>query len=184
MKKRYLVVLLALLIMLVSSCVVITPPVRNWVLTLSWDYGKLDEHYYWTNTYSFYISSDVSAVKIVLDCTVSPWYGYEVWLMSESQLSSFKNSGKVNVTARWIANSGYWVLQENLVAPGYYHVVIDNTDYGWVKTNFDGWNDYVRTNMKLWLYKTVQASVSNEEEDPSEPSMLTAVPLLEEQTKR
>ncbi len=33
--------------------------------------------------------------------------------------------------------------------------------------------------MKLWLYKTVQASVSNEEEDPSEFPVSIAAPMVE-----
>jgi len=155
MRKVYFVLTVFVVLVFLVSCVVTVPDpprTREWVLKMNFSYGQINENYYWTSP-SFYVFPDTTSVKIVLDCLVAPSYGFEVWIMTPSQLSAFQHSKVVVVTDYWIVYEGNRTLQTNYLQAGNYYVVIDNTDYGWVKTNFDGINDYVFTNMKLYAYE-------------------------------
>jgi len=145
--------LLIVITILLSGCIVV-PPINpgQWVLKDHWQHYLLSEHYY-TYSYSLYVGSNNSQVKISVNCSTSPNYGFEIWIMTENQFADFVNSDKVSVVAHFTAYSGSSNFYSSAITPGQsYRVVIDNTDYGWVKTNWDGWDDYCRFDANVYFY--------------------------------
>lgn len=151
MKRILLFAGIIALVFSLSSCIIPVPniPDTTWDIVYSWSYETLSEHYYMPSS-SFYFSYSDEAIKITVDPYDVPSYGFEVWIMTEDQYYDFHNYGSVSVKAHYTV---YGSSRELIYYPSekgcLYRVVIDNTDLGWVNTDFDGVDDYVVFDAKV-----------------------------------
>ena len=73
--------------------------------------------------------------------------------MTQTQFNNFVNSKVVSVVDHFTLYSGNYTLYPSAMSPGgTYRVVIDNTDYGWVDTNWDGYDDYCRFDASVYFH--------------------------------
>lgn len=153
MKKVIFGTLILLFAFLLAGCVEITSNPEDlfgyWDSKLYSVYTKFDEGGTYHSDY-YYVSSDIEKVKVVVNPTEVPWYGFEIWIMSEAQYQDFSNNDVVNAVAHWSAFDGYQTFTCSLPS-GFYRVLLDNSDRGWNDTDFDGVNDYVYTDLE-WLF--------------------------------
>jgi len=145
--------LLIVMSILLSGCIVTTPVNQGqWVLKDYWQHYILSEHYY-TYSYSLYPSYNCDNVKITVNCSTAPSYGFEVWIMTQTQFNNFVNFNSVSVVDHFTVYSGNYTFYSSAMSPGEtYRVVIDNTDYGWVDTNWDGYDDYCRFDASVYFH--------------------------------
>lgn len=59
--------------------------------------------------------------------------------------------GSYSAWHKSVYKKGYYSFEFNDVAPGKYVLVIDNTDKGWERTDFDFVNDYVVFDLKAYF---------------------------------
>lgn len=144
--------LLIVITILLSGCILIPVNQGKWALVDQWDYYVLPEHYY-TYSYLIYASSNCTEVKVSINCSTAPSYGFEIWIMTLDQFGDFVSSNKVNVVDHSTVYSGSYTFYSDSLIPGeYYRVVIDNTDYGWVDTDWDGFDDYCAFDAEVYQY--------------------------------
>lgn len=150
--KRFLGLLIVVIILL-SGCIFVPPANQGqWVLKDYWQHYILSEHYY-TYSYSLYAGYTTDRIKISISCSTAPSYGFEVWIMTQTQFNNFVNFKTVSVVDHFTVYSGSYTFYSDAISPGgTYRVVIDNTDYGWVDTNWDGYDDYCRFDAQVHFY--------------------------------
>ncbi len=106
----------------------------------------------WYFYHKIYISS---LSDVYIPVKVYRWksrYALEVFFMNSWGFERYRSGKSFSTIAREnILSSGEYLIRASRVGPGYYYVVVDNTDKGWSATDFDGENDYAVFDIEVYI---------------------------------
>ncbi|MBO8165614.1 MAG: hypothetical protein H0Z25_00145 [Kosmotoga sp.] len=152
-KKVYLLLVTVTALFILSGCFVIVPPepLCRRELQFSWSMKELDEGYYsYNNAIAPY---GIDTIEIKIEPIIAPSYGFEVWVMNYYQYLDFYYDGIVDgdVHHFTIYNEAKTLIINDPDPYETYYVIIDNSDLGWVETDWDGVNDLVIFNADVYF---------------------------------
>jgi len=110
-------------------------------LLINWEHSSLKEGSY------KYITSPIQINKnsnIYGELYLYSWtedYGIEILLMSEDDYQNFKDGYNYKAWHKSIYYEGINSFNFGNISPGYYRIIIDNSDSGWEQTDSDGYED-------------------------------------------
>jgi len=114
---------------------------------------SLDENYY---TYVGPIHIDDNG-NVYGAIRLTHWdgdYGLEILFMDSANFNLYRNGASFSAWHKSIYTTGEYEFCFVNIPPGYYYLIVDNTNLGWDDTDFDGINDYAVFDLEaVFLYK-------------------------------
>jgi len=118
-------------------------------LLVSKDFTISEERYEYITVYI----PDGYKLCMSYNCYVVPNYGIELMVMNETQFKHFGFDSYGYLKWIRIANYGSREYNFSSLGSGKYYIVLDNSDRGIIKTNFDGFNDYSKIRISIFAMK-------------------------------
>jgi hypothetical protein len=144
----FVCVILGLLVFLGVFAVQVLVPVR--VLLARFEDQVLDEQRY--------VSKENIAIgktgRVYGYINLTHWrghYGLEILFMTMDSFADYDGGGNFSAWHQSFYTEGRHYFEFKDVAPGNYALVVDNTDRGWAKTDFDFVNDYAVFDLEVYF---------------------------------
>ncbi len=111
---------------------------------------ELDENYYLPSKLIYIDKSG----EVYGTINLKHWdgdYGLEIMLMDSANYNLYQNDQPFSAWHKSVYSTGKHEFKFVNVTPGYYVIVVDNTNEGWEKTDFDLENDYAVFDLEAYF---------------------------------